>query len=251
MTQKNPTSFSDRLSDEVHAWAARNAEARLGREGSAMTFHRAISERLDGERAGTSYRAVLTYLNGAITPSLVWVREAATLLGVQVGWLAADQGPRTLEEQVGAAVADARRQPDDTDANPSPEQLERAFLEGLPALKRASPTSWHAVADLWATYTYGSRIFADVARSHVEGPDAGKHGAADIMLPKLREASAEAGRQVAEMVAAGADKTGIDLQDLSPWEIDRYIQITAQALQVLFRPHTLPTTRRDDKPKED
>ena len=83
------------------------------------------------------------------------------------------------------------------------------------------------------------------------GPDAGKSGAAKIMRPKLREAYAQAGTQVAEMVAAGADKAGLDLQDLSPWELDRYIQITAQALSILFASNPSATRSASAKPKED
>jgi len=138
---------------------------------------------------------------------------------------------------VGSAIADARQR-DPTDISPSPEALEQAFLQGLPALERAGPASWNAVAELYADFTshpsQSKRILGDVFRSHMDSPDAGSHNAAAILQPKAREAYAQAGRQVAEMVAAGADKTGIDLQELSPWEIDRYIQITAQALSILF-----------------
>ena len=103
-----------RLDREVRRWAPRSGQGR-GKEGAAKTFQRVMKERLSrkgaGDKAGTSYRAVLAYLSGASEPSVEWLREASVVLNVPLGRLvdgeeepARADGKRTAAEVFAEAV---------------------------------------------------------------------------------------------------------------------------------------------------
>ncbi len=66
-----------------------------------------MSERLTGGRAGESYRAVLTYLNGESEPSLDWLRKAADVLDVRFSWLVAGEGRRSAQSEEWDEIMDA------------------------------------------------------------------------------------------------------------------------------------------------
>ena len=101
------TTLSERLTSAVEGWAPDSGQRR-GREGAARTFRRAMSQRLTGGRAGESYRAVLTYMNGESEPSLDWLRKAADVLAVRESWLTCGQGWPTEEvEESSKRLAEA------------------------------------------------------------------------------------------------------------------------------------------------
>jgi len=89
------TSLSKRLTQAVNGWAS--TVDRQGRAGAARTFQVAMSDRLNdhkaGGKAGASYRALLTYLSGQSEPTLEWLRLAAEVLDVRLGWLLLGEKP--------------------------------------------------------------------------------------------------------------------------------------------------------------
>lgn len=236
--------LGERLASAISDWA-QTAE-RQGKEGPTKMFQGVMADRLSkkgaGGKAGASYRALLSYLNGESEPTLEWLREAANILGVRTPWLLLDQEPRTEEEELArkgvAAVADARKGDPSSDTNPSPEELNRAFLEGLPALSQASRASWHAVGELYSSYTWYRmpETVAAASRKEIRRAKAENQPFDPEAAQEVRAAQLLAARQVAEMVGAGAVAGGVELEKLWRWELDRYIQTTTQALAMLCRP---------------
>lgn len=190
---------------------------------------------------GTSAGGVREYVKGSITsPRMELLQAMADVLDVRRDWLAFNQGAMTEAEeharmQVGAVARGRVR-----DMDPHPTDLEAAFLAGLPALENAGPASWHVVGELYALYTRSrfAEIMRPLLRAHVDRRARGEEPSPsfnDLADTGKGELTARA-KRVGEMVAAGAKSAGVDLAVLSPWEIDRYVQTSVQALSILFRP---------------
>ena len=123
------------------------------------------------------------------------------------------------------------------------------------ALARAGATSWHSIADLHSDYV--SALFRDggLARpalaefSAKRAQDPGDQSKRDrdfaALVSAQAQAQVEAARRVAQMVGASAEAAGVDLLSRWSWDVDRYIQLTAQALGMLFRPSTPREVRAD------
>ena len=232
----DPAAFGARLRD---AMEKRGFDVKKLRE---KVENEVISK--TGKKRGTSYGTVWSYVNGQapLEPRREVVEALAEVLSPERDhllphFLMFGEGPRTLAEAAAGAVADAGDS-DDSNLTADRAELEKAFLEGLPALSAAGAASWHAIGDLYSQYVsaHGVNIFVPVMREGMERVASGEDHDPAAFKEKAQLAQVEAARRVAELVGAAAKAADLDLLQLSRWEIDRYIQITAQALSVLFGP---------------
>lgn len=182
-----------------------------------------------GTKRGTSYGTIWSYVNGhaPLEPRREVVEALAAVLSpphdpLLSPFLLFGDGSRTRAEAAAEAVADGREASDDDAAYSA--DLEKAFLEGLPALSTAGAASWHAIGDLY------SQFYVAYA------PDIASGGGEKLVSVKWedRRVHVEAARRVAELVAAAATLADVDLSRLSRRDLDRYIQNTTLALSVLF-----------------
>lgn len=216
------------LKDQKPAWTTRKFQIAVEKEAG------------EGAR-GTSYASVYEYVEGKgrTEPPLSFLRPAARVLGVSPRWLAFGGRYRTLEEEAAGAVADSGgASGDDSNLTASRADLEKAFLEGLPALSAAGPASWHTIGDLYSQYSSAriEDILGPGMREGMELVASGKDHDPVAYKQVTQRAQIAAARRVAELVGAAAKAADVDLLKLSRWGLDRYIQITSQALSVLFGP---------------
>ncbi len=97
----------ERLDQAIDWWWKSEPPEREGREGSAKTLNRVLAERLGGDRSGSGYRTILTYLNGKSEPSLEWLAEVADVTGVRPAWLLSGHGQMTQEAEDARVRAEA------------------------------------------------------------------------------------------------------------------------------------------------
>ena len=187
---------------------------------------------------GSSYANVHAYFSGKTQPSVGFLREAATALRVNPEWLAFERGHRTPEEADAATIGNARSSKEDTgDLSVTTAELEVALQEGLPALSRAGPASWHAIAELYAEYVrfHLIDVFGPPARAGIERVASGLDHDPVAYKREFQQAQLAAAKRAAAIVGATASAAEIDLSELSRWGLDRYIQITVQAASILLQ----------------
>ena len=61
--------------------------------------HRAFAREMENRGVlGGTYRSLRNYMNGATTPSMRWIEEAAAILEVSPDWLRAERGPMVPQD---------------------------------------------------------------------------------------------------------------------------------------------------------
>ena len=81
-------SISDRLNERIDH-----------RFRSIREFQKAVEEVATEGMRGISYGSVYQYVKGGLEPPLSFLRPAADVLGVKLGWLITGEGPRTDDEE--------------------------------------------------------------------------------------------------------------------------------------------------------
>ncbi len=197
---------------------------------------------------GCAYSSVWSYLKGRTEPPSEFVDAVASMLDVRREWLLWEQGEMLEAAIPAAAVIAGRAARDGGDGSLNDKEMERALISGLPALQHAGRSSWIAVVSAFQAYMvsdYGMRVNAGAYRG----------GKASQFAKDLRKRHAAIAKQIAKSIGELAALPGVDLSSIPAWQIARFIELAAQALQMLFvMPHRLtaaPVSRASVIKKED
>ncbi len=222
-----------------------------GKERGIRLFQRKIKARKKklGKRGrdllGVSYPAINSYLKDETEPTARFLDEAAGILGWSAEYLAHGEGAKTDAVRLANAVAARRQQENDLTA--ASEDLERAFLEGLPALREAGPACWQAVARLnsqFAIRISGIRKLAHAADREFQALQAGEPTDALRYKSAVQAAQIEIARDTARVVGTMAEAAGVKLEQLPRWQIEQYIELAAHACAMLLvQPHWLSSSQ--------
>jgi hypothetical protein len=191
-------SFGARLRSAIEEWSTARGHT-SGRRGAIRAFQGVMARRLQGrsQRPGDSYRAIMSYLGGASTPSVDWLLEAAAALGVRAAWLLTGEGYRTAQEElVGARITVA---------------AQRAF-EGL----RAAIVEQTGRSDLSADTM---RTIQDLARAYA------------TQRGRRADDPASVYRDAARAVVAPLAELGVGVDELSPAAFEHYVNAIAETLR--------------------
>lgn len=190
----------ERLSIAVDWWFADQEDP--GRTGATRLFQERMEARLaeQGGKAGRTYRAILTYLNGESEPSLAWLREASEVLGVRLGWLVSGDGqPNQAWDDLAGQFAAALR---DGLSGLGPALASQLGLRELPdGLPRAI-----------------NRVAMDIARATDRGRPA--------IMPFFGE--------VGEALLSPLTVSGVDVEALPGGALEHYLTVTAEELHHLL-----------------
>lgn len=221
MSDQKPTDgYADRLK-EARQWGPKPMSVReLAREVRAKYK----------DLRGASYGGIRQYADGAIaSPRIDLLKAIAHVLQVRPEWLAFGNGTMTEAAEVAArASSGAVAAVGDPGGFMAPaEDVQRAFVEGLPVLKSgASAATWQAIADLYDA-------FFDFDLDRVSKSMRDRKGAA-------RQLQVQVAKETTSMIAAAATAGGIDLEAVSRWQLERYVHLTVQAISMLLvQPHRI------------
>lgn len=209
---------------EGFGWRVRNALLAKGWDVKAL--QEAVRARY-GNLLGSSYGSVWSYVNGKAPqePRREVVEAMASLLDRPPRFLLFGEGPKTEREKVAQeAAVSVRGKPGKRRGKDfTAEDFREAVVEGFPALRRVPSlsASWGLISEVYGQY---------LALPLLSGTEVTRKTSKKQRISYYREAAINVG----EMLGASAEAVGVDLSALSQWELEQYVQITAQALSVLL-----------------
>lgn len=211
---------------------------RLGRAielqiGSVRMFQTRLQKKKPGLK-GTSRTTIYAYLNSEKDPGLGFIQAAADVLGVREEWLANNDGPMTVEEEIRQAAVTLEGEPGDLFIGPDwmMDDIEMEFPGVRDSDFSGRRTLQEFVLDL-VTWQWAERDGLP-PEHRVQGID-------------IDEVHRPFARLVGRALRGPLDQLGIDPAELNPWQRTRYMLAMENALTSLIyqAPHYLGKKKED------